>query len=53
MFSKTKISLSRMDIFAVGEEFTDGKNRLKPQCGVEQISLAGSWGWMLAEQPAE
>lgn len=42
-----------MDIFAVGEEFTDGKNRLKPQCGMEQISLAGSWGWMLVEQPAE
>lgn len=27
-----------MDIFAVGEEFTDGKNRLKPQCGVDQFS---------------
>lgn len=25
---------------SVGEEFTDGKNRLKPQWGVEQISLS-------------
>lgn len=34
MFSKTKISISRADVFTLANEFIDGKNRLK-LCGVD------------------
>ena len=29
VFSKTKTPISRMDVFTLGNEFIDGKNRLK------------------------
>lgn len=36
MFCKTKIFIGRMDIFTLGNEFIDGKSRLKSvQCGAD------------------